>query len=856
MFSRSPVRRAPRRLRSLRTIRGFRPGVESLERRDLLATFIVTTTADGPGANGLTLREAIQLANETDGADVIAFNIAGPANSVFTIQPEFELPTIYDSVRIDGTTQLTFNGGTIELSGNQMIEGSNGLTINSSHTTVVGLVINRFQFGAGILLQFAERAESANTIQGNRIGTDVAGSSAPGFGNRVGIAIQDSGNLIGGTLDSDRNIISGNSEAGITIDRFASSNQVLGNYIGTSLSGLEALANGIGIFLTDGANNTLVDGNLISGNTGDGVRIAQTSDNPQPYQNTISNNLIGTDVTSLAPLGNGGAGISIQSSSGNTILGNTIFANGGLGIQLLRGGNDNQPAPTIDAITIVDGTIQIAWSLASPSTSGEPFRIEFFSSTAADPSGFGEGQQFIGFVSANTDEFGAASGIAVFTLDGLIGPFFSATATTLERGNTSEFSNIVLAPFADLALSLTVDDPTPSEGQVVRITVTLTNNGPSDATGITLNGTLPQGLAYLSSELFQGTYDPTTGTWTVGGLASGSSLALVILALVGPGTANNLLTSHSLIAHSDQLDLNPANDQASAGIIPALDAVPDLPTVHEPPVLPTPVPSLAAPFTATPVLPTAGSTTVSSQGIPGASFVQAIDAGKSGGVVDVPEMIMLEAAPDLTLAFVLLLVPEEAPDNATMTARASSQGDTVGSITGIVFEDTNGDGIWQPDEPTLEGMAVYLDLPGGLEGDENKPFALTDANGKFRFDGLTPGPYTVRTVPHRLYVVSSPETGAEHAQVEPGNTAAVTFGCKPQSRRQPSNPDARMPSQEMKMDETAQAPVDSARDPRDEIFLAGDAWQPTDAAAWLGALAIASVMTIQSRRRRTISDAA
>src|SRR5262249_26016484 len=71
---------------------------------------------------------------------------------------------------------------------------------------------------------------------------------------------------------------------------------------------------------------------------------------------------------------------------------------------------------------------------------------------------------------------------------------------------------------ADLALSKTVDNPTPNVGDTVTFTITLTDNGPNNATGVSVTDLLPAGLTLVSAAPGQGTYDPATGLWNVGSL--------------------------------------------------------------------------------------------------------------------------------------------------------------------------------------------------------------------------------------------------------------------------------------------------------------------------------------------------
>ena len=115
-----------------------------------------------------------------------------------------------------------------------------------------------------------------NTIQGNRVGTNAAGAVAGA--NQSGIyLIGSSNNLIGGTVASARNIVAGHTGTGqIVLGNGSANNTVQGNYIGTNAAGTAALANGTWGIQVGGTNNVIGGtavgaGNLISGNAAGGV---------------------------------------------------------------------------------------------------------------------------------------------------------------------------------------------------------------------------------------------------------------------------------------------------------------------------------------------------------------------------------------------------------------------------------------------------------------------------------------------------------------------------------------------------------------------------------------------------------
>ncbi len=115
---------------------------------------------------------------------------------------------------------------------------------------------------------------------------------------------------------------------------------------------------------------------------------------------------------------------------------------------------------------------------------------------------------------------------------------------------------------ADLAVTKAMAPVSPSLGQNVTFTLTVTNNGPSAATGVLVNDPLPSGLTYVSDD-GGGAYSPGLGLWTVGALANGATATLHIVATVDTTTATTNVAS---IGGSSPLDPNPANDQAQVTV--------------------------------------------------------------------------------------------------------------------------------------------------------------------------------------------------------------------------------------------------------------------------------------------------
>lgn len=85
---------------------------------------------------------------------------------------------------------------------------------------------------------------------------------------------------------------------------------------------------------------------------------------------------------------------------------------------------------------------------------------------------------------------------------------------------------------ADLSLEKTVDNENPEDGETINFTITVTNNGPKDATGVEVSDLLPEGLDYTSYSTTHGTYNQASGLWTIGNLNNGEVAELHIAAIV------------------------------------------------------------------------------------------------------------------------------------------------------------------------------------------------------------------------------------------------------------------------------------------------------------------------------------
>ncbi|WP_169314572.1 SdrD B-like domain-containing protein [Thiothrix nivea] len=435
-------------------------------------SLVVTTTADTDNATNSSgsLRDALECANSTPATDTITFNIptsqpgytnpdgiASNGDEYWSIKPTSALPGITQSVIIDGASQpgTTCPKPLIEINGGSAGVNVDGLGLYASNSTVKGLIINDFSRYGILLSRFPINFPTSNTLQtNNTVECSYIGVSASGLVAKPnmlgGIAAEGDSMKIGGTTADKRNIISGNGAFGIYFYGGGSTNGVVqGNYIGVGADGTTALGNsgfGIGYYNTDGVG-------LIGGTAGVTVNGACTG-----TCNIIAHNT----SAGIGSFWTGPAGRNIR------ISGNSIHSNGGIGIDLEGGSStppweldgvtpndvgDTDPAsapnalqnyPVLASATLTGANTSVSGTLNS--IANATFTLEFFANTTADPTGYGEGERYLGNTTVTTN----ASGNASFTVSlptVASGTYITSTATDASN-NTSEFSAAVTAAAA------------------------------------------------------------------------------------------------------------------------------------------------------------------------------------------------------------------------------------------------------------------------------------------------------------------------------------------------------------------------------------------------------------------------
>ena len=593
------------------------------------ATFTVINTNDsGVGS----FRQAIIDANATAGPDIITFNI--PGAGVHTITALSAYPPITEQVLINGYSQPGASAGTnafplplnpvlqIELTGLQTqlnINGGNGTVIRglSIHGGVDNIRVNA----------------SNVTIAGNFIGTNVTGTAAAS-GSGFGIRHEAGDNLtIGGPNAADRNLLSGDNQGGIIIgfSPVSTGHLIQGNFIGTDVSGtlsLTPITNPSGL---SNVNNAQVLNNLISGNAGGGLDTI----NVTPNTLVIRGNLIGTQANGTSPLPNGnfgginlrisnatvggtgagepntiafnnGPGVWIRlNSNSNPLIQNSIYANTLQGITLQDAvpaiplpndpldadtvpGNRGQNKPVLNVPVIAPPNATISGALSSQAS--KTYRIEFYANAACGPTGFGQGQTFIGSTTVATDAAGNAA-IGPIVLPVPAGQsVITATATDVATNDTSEFSQCPAA-VAGATTTTVVSSQNPSlVGVAVTFTATVTGASPTGSvqffdgatplTAVALSGNT---AALTTSSLTQGTH-PITAVYSgdVNNLTSTSAVLNQVVNAPGAAATTTTISSSlnpSLVGQSVTFTATVSGGSSPTGTVEFRDGAVVLATV-------------------------------------------------------------------------------------------------------------------------------------------------------------------------------------------------------------------------------------------------------------------------------------
>ncbi len=386
------------------------------------------------GAPGADSRDRIVFDAAVFPADqAVTIEIQPPISSRMALLGGFLPATLHQERPNSSLPALSTGGDTIDGSGNRVIlsagqslELFDGLVITSDDNSLRGLELRNFD--TAILVSGGARHNTLggrgpeegltivnnivgvelvgpgvreNRLIGSRIGVERSGHAGPGNAT-YGVRIADgaSANAVG--EPGAGNLISGNYVGGVAVlGSGSNANTIVGNLIGTDASGRQALGNGIGVVVGNGAQGTRIggsrpnDGNVISGNIADGIWVQS----PGTSGTQLQGNAIGAGLQWRWAVPNGGCGVLIsdgasgtiiggsdvaqgnriafnddcgvrirgRNTSGHSVLGNSITGNRGPGIDLAGGGNGGIAGPrlqrlapgTVEGLTLAGALVQV-----------------------------------------------------------------------------------------------------------------------------------------------------------------------------------------------------------------------------------------------------------------------------------------------------------------------------------------------------------------------------------------------------------------------------------------------------------------------------------------------------------------
>lgn len=396
----------------------------------------------------------------------------------------------------------------ITIAGGTFANAGSGISLNNVATITIG---NGTPAGRNVIGGNQQRVVQGSgninglTINGNFLGTDASGNAAVNNAQSMDFYTRDAiafgqANLTG--LNILGNVVGGHAGALIELwDSTATNVVIQGNSLGVGVGGASIMpTDGVEpIIFTDGPtrnySNIVIgglstgQGNVLANSAGSGMRLGSTGSNIQVIGNTIRNNA--------------GFGIALLSNTRAALVANRIFQNGLIGIDLEEnwisandpgdadsGANDLLNFPQAIRVNVA-GPNQLRYNvtLDAPATANG-YRLEFFANTAADPTGFGEGERYLGHVDiAHAGGTQSYAGTLTTLQPVAIGDIISSTTTRRTAGGswdiTSEFSAVATADgVAALTVTMASElfNPPPENGfftpgNDVLLTTTVSNAG-------------------------------------------------------------------------------------------------------------------------------------------------------------------------------------------------------------------------------------------------------------------------------------------------------------------------------------------------------------------------------------------
>ena len=348
---------------------------------------------------------------------------------------------------------------------------------------------------------------------------------------------------------------------------------------------------------------------------------------------------------------------------------------------------------------------------------------------------------------------------------------------------------------ANTAIVKAIADPTEvpaggfTPGTSVTYTLTLTNEGPSPATGVIAQDKLPSGVTFVSAQ-GDGTYDAVSGKWDLSGevIEKGAARTLRITVTIDASAAGSVVTNTATIEKQDQIGDKTTDNTSSADLTAGYTIAGKLYNDADASFSSS---DSEAPYAGVTValLKKDGTPVLDKDGNPVTAVTDA------DGKYSFPGLALGEytvSVVDPTSGPLAGTKPTEAYTGRYKTTADVTIAEATGSVIDVnfgfvkpasvgdkVWMDVNRDGLQDADEPAMPGVTVTLTRADGtaVTDAEGNPVAsvTTDANGKYVFENLLPGDYTVTFTNPAGYEATISDAGDDRGLDSNGSSASVSL---------------------------------------------------------------------------------